>query len=104
MKKSELFKEIYRTVRAVNNNIGDAYDFSVIRPELIDQETDLKLKVGNAEFVSTAHHWHSSRMVYVLAVSLTELLSKTFKIENDIDLNELDTVENLASEVEQEEQ
>lgn len=101
MKKSELFKEIYKTVKTVNNSIGDNYDKSIIGPELQDEETDLKLSKRNSEFIQTALYWYSLRMSYVIAISLTELLSSTFTIDSDVNLNDFDTVESLVLEVDE---
>lgn len=69
--------------------------------ELKDEEMDNEMPENLAVFMEMAFYWYSERTSYVLTTLLTELLSKSLRIENDVNLNCLDIVERLISEVEE---
>lgn len=100
MKKSELFRKLYENISEISESVGKIYDSDTLRPELEDESLDLGMPENTVEFMETALYYYSLLLSRELAAGLAETLAGLLGMEEDVNLFDPKTVEELVSDIE----
>lgn len=99
MLKSELFKIIYRNIIISKNSLGDYFDQET-KDHILNNYNSDTIKSIIPPLLSI-NDYYLEYIMQILAVSITNTLIECFEsnIENNVDLNNIYSVNSLISEV-----